>query len=113
VDPANSCFLSESGIRGTKNAARAALSSLLVDERVNGEKARWRCKTALVMEERVSVKSMQLAPIMMQSVIAIKATAVLDLVKGLRGVLHVSCEEGTYSACSMTRWCDMWRAGGV
>jgi transposase len=34
----------------------------------------------------------------MQSVIATKATAVLDLVKGLRGVLHVTFEEGTYSA---------------
>src|SRR5580704_797182 len=34
----------------------------------------------------------------MQSVIATKATAVLELVKGLRGVLHVTFEEGTYSA---------------
>jgi len=34
----------------------------------------------------------------MQSVIATKATAVLDLVKGLRGELHVTFEEGTYSA---------------
>lgn len=36
--------------------------------------------------------------LMMQSVIATKATAVLDLRKGLRGVLHISFEEGTYSA---------------
>src|SRR5580692_712036 len=36
--------------------------------------------------------------VMMQSVIATKATAVLDLLQGLRGVLHLSFEEGTYSA---------------
>jgi hypothetical protein len=36
--------------------------------------------------------------VMMQSVIATKASAVLDLLKGLRGVLHVTFEEGTYSA---------------
>src|SRR5258708_37392817 len=35
---------------------------------------------------------------MMQSVIATKATAVLDLLQGLRGVLHLTFEEGTYSA---------------
>ncbi len=34
----------------------------------------------------------------MQSVIATKASAVLDLLKGVRGVLHVTFEEGTYSA---------------
>src|SRR5213080_5469804 len=36
--------------------------------------------------------------LVMQSVIATTATAVLDLLKGLRGVLHVTFEEGTYSA---------------
>jgi hypothetical protein len=36
--------------------------------------------------------------VMMQSVIATKATAVRDLLKGLRGVLHVTFEEGTHSA---------------
>src|SRR3982074_3469998 len=36
--------------------------------------------------------------LMMQSVIATKATGVLDLLKGLRGVLHITFEEGTYSA---------------
>jgi transposase len=36
--------------------------------------------------------------LIMQSVIATKATAVMDLLKGLRGVLHVTFEEGTYSA---------------
>jgi len=36
--------------------------------------------------------------LLMQSVIATKATAVLDLLRGLRGVLHVTFEEGTYSA---------------
>src|SRR5258708_36288482 len=36
--------------------------------------------------------------VMMQSVIATKATAVLDLLQGLRGVLHLTFEEGTYSA---------------
>src|SRR6266404_5268441 len=36
--------------------------------------------------------------LLMQSVIATKATAVLDLMKGLRGALHVTFEEGTYSA---------------
>jgi len=35
---------------------------------------------------------------MMQSVIATKASAVLDLLQGLRGVLHLTFEEGTYSA---------------
>jgi hypothetical protein len=34
----------------------------------------------------------------MQSVIATKGTAVLGLLKGLRGELHVTCEEGIYSA---------------
>jgi transposase len=34
----------------------------------------------------------------MQSVIATKATAILDLLKGLRGVLQVTFEEGTHSA---------------
>ena len=34
----------------------------------------------------------------MQSVIATKASAVLDLLKGVRGVLHVTFEEGTHSA---------------
>jgi transposase len=36
--------------------------------------------------------------LMMQSVIATKATAVLDLLKGLRGELQVTFEEGTHSA---------------
>jgi transposase len=36
--------------------------------------------------------------LLMQSVIATKATAVLDLLKGLRGELHITFEEGTYSA---------------
>src|SRR3982074_1722814 len=36
--------------------------------------------------------------LMRQSVIATKATGVLDLLKGLRGVLHDTFEEGTYSA---------------
>ena len=36
--------------------------------------------------------------LVMRSVIATKATAVLDLVQGLRGVVHVSFEEGTHSA---------------
>jgi len=34
----------------------------------------------------------------MQSVIATRASAVVDLLKGLRGMLHVTFEEGTYSA---------------
>jgi transposase len=34
----------------------------------------------------------------MQSVIATKATAIVDLLKGLRGELHVTFEEGTHSA---------------
>jgi Transposase len=34
----------------------------------------------------------------MQSVIATKATAMVDLLKGLRGVLQVTFEEGTHSA---------------
>jgi transposase len=36
--------------------------------------------------------------LMMQSVIATKATAILDLLRGLRGMLHVTFEEGTHSA---------------
>jgi transposase len=36
--------------------------------------------------------------LVMQSVIATQATAVLDLLQGLRGVLHVTFEEGTHSA---------------
>src|SRR5712691_13017644 len=36
--------------------------------------------------------------LLMQSVIATQATAVLDLLKGLHGVLQVTFEEGTYSA---------------
>lgn len=34
----------------------------------------------------------------MQSVIATRATAIVDLLKGLRGLLHVTFEEGTHSA---------------
>lgn len=36
--------------------------------------------------------------LLMQSVMATKATAVLELLKGLRGVLQVTFEEGSYSA---------------
>jgi transposase len=36
--------------------------------------------------------------LMMQSVVATKATAIVDLLKGLRGVLQVTFEEGTHSA---------------
>jgi Transposase len=36
--------------------------------------------------------------LLMQSVMATKASAVLDLLKGLGGVLHLTFEEGTYSA---------------
>src|SRR5450432_4477533 len=33
-----------------------------------------------------------------QSVIATQASAILDFLHGLRGTLHVTCEEGTHSA---------------
>lgn len=36
--------------------------------------------------------------LMQQSVMATKATAIVELLKGLRGVVHVTCEEGTHSA---------------
>ena len=36
--------------------------------------------------------------LVMQSVIATKASAILDLLQGLRGVVHVTFEEGTHSA---------------
>ncbi len=36
--------------------------------------------------------------LVMQSVVATKATAILDLLQGLRGALHVTFEEGTHSA---------------
>lgn len=36
--------------------------------------------------------------LVMRSVIATQATAVLDLLRGLRGAVHVSFEEGTLSA---------------
>jgi hypothetical protein len=36
--------------------------------------------------------------LVMQSVLATHATAILDFFHGLRGTLHVTCEEGTHSA---------------
>jgi hypothetical protein len=35
--------------------------------------------------------------LLMTSVIATQATAILDFVQGVRGTLHVACEEGTHS----------------
>ena len=36
--------------------------------------------------------------LMMQSVLATRAAAILDFIHGVRGTLHVTCEEGTHSA---------------
>jgi transposase len=36
--------------------------------------------------------------LVMQSVIATHAASILDFLRGLRGSLHVTCEEGTHSA---------------
>ncbi len=36
--------------------------------------------------------------LMMQSVLATRAAAILDFISGLRGTLHVTFEEGTHSA---------------
>ena len=36
--------------------------------------------------------------LVMQSVMATKAAAIVDLLRGLRGALHVTFEEGTHSA---------------
>jgi hypothetical protein len=36
--------------------------------------------------------------LMMQSLLATRAAAILDFIHGVRGTLHVTCEEGTHSA---------------
>jgi hypothetical protein len=36
--------------------------------------------------------------LMMQSVLQTRAAAILDFIHGVRGTLHVTCEEGTHSA---------------
>ena len=42
--------------------------------------------------------------LVMQSVVATQASAILDFLHGLRGTLHVTFEEGTQSGGSTTCW---------
>ncbi len=52
--------------------------------------------------------------VMMQSVLATRAAAILDFLHGIKGTLHVTFEEGNHSAGFMTCYCNesrkLWSA---